>query len=247
MTTSTSGLRVGSTPEEREAVISGIDRSWCPLYRAGGVAAFLATISYIAAMVVDFAVPAPPEAGGGAVLDYIAVHRSVYLLEQVLWLAPSVLLVVATLALAVAVKDVHKSYAAIGGVIGVTSWALTLVYPATGGGAPALVYLSDRYAASGDAAQRAAYAAAAEGFIAQNVIPTAVGILEPIGILLLALVMLRGGFHRGVALLGIVTGAIGIPSEALRPILGIGYLIYGVLLFAWFIVIARALFPTARW
>jgi hypothetical protein len=221
--------------------VTAPDRSWRTLYLVGGVAALIATLAYVVATAVDFAVPPPPAEGGAAILDYIAAHRTVYIVEQILWLAPSVLLTVATLALAVAVMGLHKSYAAIGGVLGVASWVLTLVYPATGGGAPALVYLSDRYAATGDAAQRAAFAAAAEAFVAQNIIPTAVGILEPVGILILALVMLRGLFRKGVAYLGIATGAIGIVSEALRPLLGIGYLAYGLLLFAWFIAIGWAL------
>jgi hypothetical protein len=245
-TTITAELRVGTRPGGREAELVGPDRSWRVLYRAGGVAALLATVAYVVATAIYFVVPPPPEEGGAAVLDYIAAHRTAYILEQVLWLAPSILLTVAFLALAVALKDLNKSFAAIGGVLGVASWALTLVYPATGGGAPALVYLSDRYAATGDAAQRAAYAAAAEGFIAQNIIPTAVGILEPVGILILALVMLRGVFHRGIALLGIVTGTIGTFSEALRPLLGIGYLAYGLLLFAWFIALGRALYRLAE-
>jgi len=243
--TFTASLRVDTTPGGRREEVVGADRSWCPLYRIGGVSALLATLAYIVATATYFVVPPPPEEGGAAILDYIAAHRLVYIAEQILWLAPSVLLTVAFLALAVAVKDLHKSYAAIGGVLGVASWALTLVYPATGGGAPALVYLSDRYAATGDAAQRAAYAAAAEAFVAQNVIPTAVGILEPIGILILALVMLRGIFRRGIAYLGIATGALGIISESLRPLLGIGYLAYGLLLFAWFIAIGWTLYRLA--
>ena len=221
------------------------DRSWGALYRAGGVASILAACVYIVATLIYFVVPPPPGEGGTATLDYIAAHRAVYILEQVLWLAPSVLLTVATLELAVALKGVHKSYAAIGGVLGVASWALTLVYPATGGGAPALVYLSDRYAATGDATLRAAYAAAAEVFIAQNIIPTAVGILEPLGILILTLVMLRGVFPRGVAYLGIATGALGLVSEALRPMLGPAYLVYGLLLFAWFLASGWALYRLA--
>lgn len=236
---SVGAVRAASAPAARAAAA---ERPWRDLYRAGGVAALVATVAYIAATLVYFVVPAPPEEGGAAILEYIAAHRSVYIVEQVLWLAPSVLLTVAFLALAVALRDLNRSYAAIGGVLGVASWALTLVYPATGGGAPALVYLSDRYAATGDVAQRAAYVAAAEGFVAQNVIPTAVGILEPAGILILALVMLRGVFSRGVAYLGIATGVVGLPSEAFRPVLGMAYMVYGLLLFAWFIAIGWALF-----
>jgi hypothetical protein len=244
-TTFTAELKVGTTPGRHDAAAVGPDRTWRTLYRAGGIAALMATLAYVIATAISFVVPTPPTEGGAAILDYIAGHRNVYILEQFLWLAPSVLLTVAFLALAVAVKDVNKSYAAIGGVLGVASWALTLVYPATGGGSPALVYLSDRYVATADGAQRAAFAAAAEVFVAQNIIPTAVGILEPIGILILALVMLRGVFHRGVAYLGIATGAIGIVSEALRPLLGLGYLAYGLLLFAWFIAIGWSLYRLA--
>src|SRR5687767_9102422 len=120
-TTITAERRVGTTPGGRGAVTAGPDRSWRALYRAGGVAALLATLAYVAATAIYFVVPPPPEEGGAAILDYIAAHRAVYILEQVLWLAPSVLLMVATLALAVALMGLHKSYAAIGGVLGVAS------------------------------------------------------------------------------------------------------------------------------
>ena len=218
------------------------DPAWRQLYWAGGIAAFLATAAYIVALVLDFTVPAAPESGGAAMLEYIAAHRTVYMLEQVLWLAPSVLLMVVFLALWVAVKDLNRSYAAIGGVLGIASWAITLAYPATGGGAPALVYLSDRYMAAATAAERGAFAAAAEGFIAQNTIPTAIGVLETIAILILALVMLKGVFHRGVAYLGIATGAAGIVSESLKPVLGAGYIVYGLLLFVWLVAIGWELY-----
>jgi drug/metabolite transporter superfamily protein YnfA len=72
-------------------------------------------------------VPVAPSSGGAATLQYIAQHRSVYILEQALWLAPSVLLIVVFLALYVALKDLNKSYAAIGGVLSIVSWALMLV------------------------------------------------------------------------------------------------------------------------
>jgi hypothetical protein len=107
------------------------------------------------------------------------------------------------------------------------------------------VYLSDQYVAATTAAQRAAFAAAAEGFIAQNAIPTITGILEPIGILIISLLMLKGVFHKSVAYFGIVTGTLGIMSEALRPILGVGYAVYGVLLILWFLVIGWNLYRLA--
>jgi hypothetical protein len=226
----------------RGAASIGADASWRELYRVGGIAALLSTLIYVVAVVVNFAVPPAPTSGGAAILEYIAANRLVYMLEQVLWLLPSVLLILVFLALYPALKHIDKSYAAIGTVLGIFSWALTLVYPATGGGAPALVYLSDRYVVASGAVERAAYVAAAETFIAQNVIPTAVGILEPIGILIVSLVMLRGAYGRGLVYLGILTGGLGIVSEALRPLLGAGYMAYGLLLFAWFVAVGWQLY-----
>jgi hypothetical protein len=60
--------------------------------------------------------------------------------------------------------------------------------------------------------------------------------------LVISLVMLKGVFHRGVAYLGIITGVLGIFSEALRPILGPGYAVYGVLLPIWFITVSWKLY-----
>ena len=235
-------LQVGRLPGEAQA---SADSSWGGLYRAGGICALLTGLLYIVALVLDVSMPPAPIADGVATLQYIASHRSLYILEQALWLVPSVLLMVTFLALPMALKHLNKSYAAIGALVGVASWALTLAWPTTGGGGHALVYLSDQYVAATTAAQRAAFAAAAEGFIAQNTIPTVIGVLEPVGILILSLLMLRGVFHKSVAYFGIITGALGIVSEALRPILGVGYAVYGVLLILWFLVIGWNLYQLA--
>ena len=66
--------------------------------------------------------------------------------------------------------------------------------------------------------------------------------MEPVGILILSLLMLKGVFHKGVAYFGIVAGALGIMSEALRPILGVSYAVYGILLILWFLVIGWNLY-----
>lgn len=44
-------------------------------------------------------------------------------------------------------------------------------------------------------------------------------------------------FVRFVVVLGVVTGVLGIGSEALRPLIGPAYLAYGLLLPAWFAVV----------
>jgi hypothetical protein len=163
-------------------------------------------------------------------------------IEQVLWLAPSVFAAVIFLALFHALKHLNKSYAALGALAGIVSWALGLAIPTTGGGAPVLVYLSDQYLAATTAAQHTAFATAAEVFLAENNITSAVGILAPVGILITSLVMLKGVFPKGVAYLGIVTGVLGIVSEALRPIIGPGYFVYGLLLPTWFLAVGWTLY-----
>lgn len=60
------------------------------------------------------------------------------------------------------------------------------------------------------------------------------GILTAAGILLLSLVMRRGVFGRPTAVIGILAGSVSIFSEALRPVIGSGHLLYGVLLPIWF-------------
>ncbi len=222
------------------------DPSWKTLYVAGGLCAFGAMLAYLIALVIEFSVETPPDSGGAATLQYIADHRSIYILQQILWLGPSILLMVTFLALWPLLKELDKSIGAIGAVLGIVSWGVTLAYPATGGGAPALVYLSDQYVAATTDSQRAAFASAAEGFIAQNYIATMIGVLEAAGILIVSVVLLGGIVHRGVAFLGLATGAVGIVSEALKPLLGMGYALYGLLVLLWITAVGWELLRLAR-
>jgi hypothetical protein len=66
--------------------------------------------------------------------------------------------------------------------------------------------------------------------------------LTAIGILVISLVMLRGVFHKGVTYLGIATGAICIIRESPRPLLGLGYIGYGLLLPIWFLAVGWKLY-----
>ncbi len=235
-----------NTPRPRAISAIQPDRSWKTLYLAGGICALVAGVSYIVGMVTVFALPSTPTSGGVATLEYIADHRALYILQQILWLGPCILLMVTFLALWPALKELDKSVAAIGVVLGIASWGVGLAYPATGGGAPALVYLSDQHSAASTDAQRAAFASAAEGFIAQNYVATLLGVLEAAGILIVSLLMLKGIFPRWLAYIGIVTGAVGVVSEALKPLLGVGYALYGTLILLWIIVLGWELVRLAQ-
>lgn len=234
--------KVNSSSPVEVATVS--DPSWRGLYRIGSVSAVLFVVFNIMALVLDLTAP-PPVSDGAATLEFIAENRTIYILEQTLWLVPGVFAMIVFLALYVALKDLNKSYAALGALVGGVAWALTLAIPTTSRGAHALVYLSDQYVAATTDAERSAFATAAEALIAQNNTPTVAGILTTVGILLISVVMLEGVFHRGVAYLGIATGALGIASEALRFVLPAGYAVYGLLLFAWFIAIGWQLYRLA--
>ncbi len=190
--------------------------------------------------------PPPLSADRATTLQYIASHKLLYIIEQVLWLALSVFGAVVFLALYQALKHLNKSYAALGALAGFVSWVLGLAIQITGGGAPVLVAQSDQYMAATTAAQHTAFATAAEVFIAQNNTTSVSGILAPVGMLILSLVMLKGVFPKGVAYLGIVTGALGVVSEALRPMIGPGYFVYGLLLPAWFLIVGWKLYRLVR-
>jgi hypothetical protein len=222
------------------------ERQWVPLYRAGAVSAGMAVLLYVVAFVVFAVSEQPPESGGAALLEYVEAHRTVYILRQVLWIVPNLFLMVVLFALAVALRHQGPSLAAVAGMIGVSSWAVAFAWPTTGDGSLAMVVLSDRYADATTATERATSVAGAEILTALNDVPAVIGVLQTLGVLLIGLLMLRGRFAKGLAWLGMATGAIGIASEILRPILGWAYAVYGLLLFAWLAWVAVALWRLAR-
>ena len=225
---------------------NGRPDSWRLLYRVGGVSAWLLVGMLVAAIVLAIATPAPPTAGGTATLDYIAAHRTLYIVHQQLWLLPGLFGMVTYLALYPALKDLGRSLAALGTAVGGSAWALTLAIPTTTTGAPALVYLSDQSTATTDPARRAALAAAAETLIAQNRTPVVVGPLTAVGLLIVSIVMLRGVFPRAVAYLGIATSVLGVASEALRFVVEGGYGVYGVLMLVWTGAVGWRLYQLGR-
>jgi hypothetical protein len=222
------------------------ERQWVPLYRAGALSAGVAVLLYVVAFVVFAVSEQPPESGGAALLEYVEAHRTVYILRQVLWLVPNLFLMVVLLALAMALRDQSRSLALVAGVVGVSSWAVAFAWPTTGDGSLAMVVFSDRYADATSATERATSVAGAEVLTALNDVPAVIGVLQTLGVLLIGLLMLRGRFAKGLARLGMATGALGIASEILRPILGWAYAVYGLLLFAWLAWVAVGLWRLAR-
>jgi len=213
------------------------------LYATGSVLALLYVIMILVPLMLVFAAPRPPATGGEAVLSYIASHKAIYLTELLCFVGLSVPALGVFLAVAVSLKDASKSLAALGGLTGIVSEVLALALGSSpqslSGG---LVYLSDQYATAATEARRVALSTAAEGFLATANAVAPAGILTALGILLLSLCMLKGVYHRRVAILGILTGGLGILLEAIGPQAGLVYGLYGLLLPVWFIAVGIRLF-----
>ena len=236
-TTGRLGAFEGTTP----------DPSWRGLYRAGAVSAALYVAMILVPVVLLFVAPQPPLSGGDEILRYIAANKAVYVIELVSFVGLSLPAIVVFLALYAALEYLDKSYAALGAAIGVASEVVALAYnsspPSLNTG---LLYLGDRYAAATTDAERAALATAAEGLAAVSNAVNAAGILTALGILIVSLVMLKGVFPRGVAYLGVATGATGVVCEVLRDMIGAGYFVYGLLLPSWFVAVGWQLYKLSR-
>ena len=132
--------------------------------------------------------------------------------------------------------------AALGGLAGIVSETIALAL----GSSPqslhgGIVVLASQYAKTTDGSRRAALASAADALIAATNAVTWAGILTASAILLLSLLLRPAGMGAKLGTLGVITGALGIASEALRPTSGPGYILYGMLLPLWFALIGRKL------
>lgn len=222
------------------------DPSWATLYRLGGLAALLYVVLVLVPVVLVFVAPVPPTEGR-ALLAYVAAHRAVYLTELVCFVGLSVPALVVFAAVAVALKEGNKSIALIGGLLGVASETIALAL----GSSPqslhgGVVVLSDSFAAATTEAQRSSLVSAADALVAATNAVSWAGILTAAAILVLSAVMGRSDFGRLVAVVGIVAGAVGVVAETLRPVIGAGYLVYGLLLPAWFALVAWKLLMIHR-
>ncbi|MGZ4662494.1 MAG: DUF4386 family protein [Arthrobacter sp.] len=223
-------------------------QSWRQLYFWAGISAVAFVALLIVAVVLDAVAP-PPIHGGADTLEFIARHKAVYIAEQLLWTVPNILPVLVFVTLFVALAPLNKSLALMATVVGALPWALFLAVPVTSRGSMILVNLSDSYAnaiGTAGADARLRYAAAAEAVIAENNTPAAAGVLSALGILLISLTMLKGVLPRAVAWLGVAAGAVGVVAEALRLAVPEVYLVYGILMWAWFTAVGIALIRLSR-
>jgi hypothetical protein len=228
--------RMISIPQQQaKKADTGVDPSWKGLYKVGGISAILYIVLALAVPTVQILTmqyfQLTAEYGGLEFLRFIAANRSWWLILQTVVLGTSILAVVAFVALFVALKDVDKSYAALGAVVAVTCQLLFMAYyPVLLG----TIYLSDKFVAS-PISQQAVYATAAEGLMAiNNAFNPLYESLFGVSILIFSLVMLKGVFHRSIGYLGVATCAVALIGLALWPVLKVAYLWWWAFFMIWF-------------
>jgi hypothetical protein len=222
---------------ERETSTS----SWGLLYGAGAVSAFAYVLMILVPLVLLVVQPQAPILGGAAVLEYIAAHKAVYLVELICFVGLSLPAIFVFLALGAALWRKNRSLALLGTVVGVGSELIAL---GLGSSPPSLnmglLSLSDQYQVAGEAL-KPSLASAASALAAYANAVSAAGILTALGILLLSIPMAKAPFPRRLGMVGIATGIIGMLSEALRDFIGAAYGLYGILLPLWFVLVGMGL------
>lgn len=220
------------------------DSSWRELYKAGGVSVVLYVLLAIVAPAVLFWIAHyDTNMDAETTLRFIAQNRTWWMVEQTLTLGPSIVSIVVFLALFAALKNVNKSFAAIGSGIAIVCQILFVAYyPVLIG----LTHLSDQYAMAASEARRTALVAAAEGLLAQNnAFNPLYESVFAVSILILSLVMLRGVFPKITAIMGIATFAAAVIALSMQPILGIGYFWWWFFFLIWFVLVGWKLFRLA--
>lgn len=103
--------------------------SWKTLYRLGAVAVVLyLVLGMIVPALLYMSKKYDTSMNGEAILRFIAANRAWWILTQSFILFPSVFAIVAFLALFVALKQLHKSFALIGVTLCIASQVLFLAY-----------------------------------------------------------------------------------------------------------------------
>jgi hypothetical protein len=114
--------------ERASETSAGPDSSWRELYQAGGACALFYVVFGMLVPEVLFLTSPETSMSGAATLKYIVSHQASWIIIQFLSLGLSIVAMVVFLALFLALKQLNKSYAAIGTSIALTSQVLILSY-----------------------------------------------------------------------------------------------------------------------
>ena len=192
------------------------------LYQAGGIAALLLAIGYVAIVPLYAHVGAPPS-GGDAWFKYLQGKTVIWWWIVALSVITDFLFVPVAWALYLALKEAGRNAMLLAtvfvGLFVVLDLAVTWSHYAS------VLALYAKYAAASDEAQRKGYIAAAN--YGSAMLNSRLEIVYSIvtlsfGIFVTGFVMLRSGFHKVTAYLGLATGILGFaaPTRLSAAIIG---------------------------
>jgi hypothetical protein len=221
----------------------GRDDSW--MYRIGGVSALLLGLGYLAIIPLYTSVGVPPD-GGQAWLVYGAGKTGGWWAILSLSVLTDLLFIPVGLALYLALSGLNRSVMLV--ATSLVGLFVVLDLAVTWSNYAALIALADQYAAAPTDAARAAYVGAAEyasAVLTSNLEAVYSIVTLSLGILLIGVVMLRSGFRRATAYLGVATGLIGCVSVAaslLASGLGVTIILASILTTIWVLLVAFELY-----
>ncbi|MBI3022855.1 MAG: hypothetical protein HYY68_03900 [Thaumarchaeota archaeon] len=226
-------------------VAAAVDPEWKGLYRAGGISGLVYGILLIIGTLLFIAL-GPLPTGGEAFLKYFAGRTALGWTTFSVFVLANFFLAAVVLSLYFALKGVNRIAVLFGtgfqGLFVVLDLGVTL--PSFW----SLITLSGNYAAATSDAQRAVYVAGAEyasGVLSLS-LPVYTTIVPFFGSLIIALVMMKGIFSKGVAYLGVVAGIVGIVAGIPIPALSILLVIATFLGAIWFLFIGYRLYKLSR-
>ncbi len=182
------------------------------LYRVGGISALVLGAAYIAIIPLYAHVGAPPSSGE-AWLKYVSGKTTVWWAILSLSVLTDLLFVPVALSLYLALERVHRSAMLVATAF--VGLFVVLDLAVTWSSYAALLTLGGSYAAAANDVQRAAYIAAANypsAVLASRLEIVYSIVILSFAILIIGIVMWKGIFSRATALLGLITGVLGLAS-----------------------------------
>lgn len=219
---------------------------WTGLYRTGAWAAMAFVAMVLIPLLLIFSAPLPPAGDGAALLDYIGAHPAVYIVQLVCFVGLSLPALFAFAALGPALFRVDRTKAVLGALVGIASEIVALSVLSSPQSLHAGLPVLAAEWAKADALQRPALAAAAQALAATANTVTPAGIMTALAIMILSLAMWRIPGSRWFSIFGAAGGLAGVVLEALRPFAGPLYMLYGLFLPAWFLIVGIRLFRLER-
>jgi Domain of unknown function (DUF4386) len=171
---------------------------------AGG-SLMVAAVFYVWAFVAQQLLPGPSSSTAEGVLLYIASYRSSFVLSYALFTAANSLSIVGVIGIYSVTRLASRSY----GTLGAGTMAVGLIVTLLSSNEPALIMLSYGYSAATGPADQQAFAIASLAVSATDK-PLIASAFIGVGVIFVALAMMRGPFGRALAYLGLVVGALNI-------------------------------------